>query len=299
MTWSRREFLSRSLALLAAAHLPATRLARGSSAFREIRRNVGIFTARGGPIGWLVNPGGTLLVDSQFPDTAAECLAGMEERGALPLQALVNTHHHGDHTGGNGVIRDSTRSIVAHERAVELQRRAAAASTAGAPAVVADTTFTAEWSLGVGDERVKAKHYGVAHTGGDAVVVFENAGVVQMGDLVFHGAFPFVDTAGGASVRGWITTLESVAGEHPEETVFVFGHSAPGLPLTGTRADVLLQRDFLAAALATAERGVAAGRSRAEVLETRALPGFEEYVALADWLTLGSALGAAFDEVSG
>jgi cyclase len=299
MSLSRREFITHSLFAAAAAgaggRLP--RLARNP--FTEVRRNVGIFTARGGTVGWLVNPGGSVLVDSQFPDTAANCLAELERRGALPLEALINTHHHGDHTGGNGVIRPSANRIVAHERAVELQRAVAAAADPPAQPTLADTCFPDRWSARVGDETVRARHYQPAHTGGDAVVTFEQAGVVHMGDLVFHGAFPFVDRAGGASMRGWIEVLETVVREHPPETIYLFGHAAPGLAVTGSRADVLVQRDVLGAALEIAGQWIASGRGRDDLVASGSLPGFPDHVALANWLTAGSLLGAAFDELSG
>src|SRR5699024_3263038 len=69
----------------------------------EIRRNVGFFTASGGTIGWLINPTGVVVVDSQFPQTASLCLDEMlKKSGKAEIAALINTHHHGDHTGGNG-----------------------------------------------------------------------------------------------------------------------------------------------------------------------------------------------------
>src|SRR5262245_55177673 len=83
--------------------------------FTELRRNVGTFTARGGTIAYLINPGGVAVVDTQFPDTAKMCLDGLKTRASnRGLDFVVNTHHHGDHTGGNGVFRDATKKIVAH-----------------------------------------------------------------------------------------------------------------------------------------------------------------------------------------
>jgi cyclase len=298
MSLSRREFLGSTLLALAAGHLPTLPVFRSRANFVELRRNVGIFLGRGGPIGWLISEDGSLLVDSQFPDTAAECLEGLRERGAPPIEALVNTHHHGDHTGGNGVFRDAVRRIVAHERAVDLHRRTSAESASASPQVFADTPFATEWSTTIGDERVTVTHRGSAHTGGDATVHFERANVVHMGDLVFNRAYPFVDVAGGARIEGWIDVLEQVAREHSGDALFIYGHAAPGHEVTGRRPDILLQRDFLSAALDAARRGVAAGSSRDEVTSTARLSGFEAYVALAPRLSLEAVIGAAFDEVS-
>jgi cyclase len=299
MRFSRRDFLGTSTAALLAA-LVADPL-HGSAPPRrrelaELRRGVGVFSARGGTIGWLLNRGGAVVVDSQYPDTAARCLAALREREMRGIDALINSHHHGDHTAGNGVFRDAAARIVAHRRAVELQRTAAQA--AAAQTTVADTTFEEEWALTVGDETVTARHYGAAHTGGDCTIAFERANVVHMGDLVFNRTYPFVDRAGGASVLGWIALLETVVARHDADTIYVFGHGNPRFGISGGRADVLAQRDFLSAALAAVERAVAAGQGRAEATSHETLAGFEDYIAPAERLTLAAVLGAVYDEVS-
>jgi cyclase len=297
---TRRRFLSVSaLSLLGGAFQRGLAQVRAGGNFLELRRGVGIFTSRGGTIGWLATPDGALVVDSQFADTAPVLVDGLRTRTALPIEALINTHHHGDHTAGNGVLREVAERIVAHRRVPELQRRAAAASGAEAAQTYADTTFETEWTLELGDETVRAKHYGPAHTGGDCTVFFERAAVVHMGDLVFNRAYPFVDRAGGASVAGWIALLETVAAEHPADTIFIFGHGIPAFGVTGRRDDVLVQRDLLSAVLEAAQRAVADGRSREEATALDRLPAFPQHQPLADWLTLAAPLGAAYDEVVG
>ena len=263
--------------------------------FRTLRRNVGIFTERGGTMGWLANDEGIAVVDSQYPDTARNFLAGLPGRGGREVDVLLNSHHHGDHTAGNEVFRDETRRIVAHARARELHREVGGADAEGA---LADTTFQETWAMDVGDERVVAHHFGPAHTGGDSVIHFERADVVHMGDLVFNRAYPFIDRPGGASVRGWIELLEAVIAEHDRDTVFVFGHGRSGFGVTGDRRDLRVQADFLSALLEQAERAIRAGRSRDEVEEVSEIPGFPDHEALADWLSAGAALAAAWDELS-
>jgi cyclase len=302
MTWTRRKFVGTSALGLVAASFPRALVAalRPDGPFVELRRNVGTFTGRGGTMGWLANEGGALVVDSQFPDTARDFVGGFaERRGAPAIDALVNTHHHGDHTGGNAEFRDSARHIVAHARAVELQRRVAESNPSAPPQVFADTTFDREWSADIGDETVRVRHYGPAHTGGDSTVFFERANVVHMGDLVFNRAYPVIDRNGGASVDGWATMLGLVAAEHDADTIYVFGHAGRGYGVTGARADVLIQRDFLLAALDAAREAIAAGRSRDETTARQTLAGFEEHTALNERLNLGAVLGVAWDELTG
>jgi glyoxylase-like metal-dependent hydrolase (beta-lactamase superfamily II) len=286
--------------------------------FTPVRRNVGTFTMRGGTVGWLVNAGGVAVVDTQFPAEARALLAGLQERsGNRGVDMLLNTHHHGDHTGGNGVFRGVARRVVAHGMADQHMRRAPQPPQQAQPAqqpppqqpqaqtqppppapLYPDTTFTHSWSTDVADEHIVARHHGRAHTSGDAVITFERANVVHMGDLAFHRRHPVVDRAAGASMRNWARVLEQVVNTHAPDTIYIFGHAAEGLPVTGSSADLLQFRDYLGAVLAFVERHVAAGRSREEVLAMRApLAGFEA------WGPFGQAgprdaLTVAYDEVA-
>jgi cyclase len=304
---TRRQFLGLAGAGILSAALPRTLLGAGigraphgqpAGELRELRRGVGVYSARGGTIGWLANPETTVVVDSQYPDTARDFLEALRARGAQPVETLINTHHHSDHTAGNPVMGEGARRIVAHVRVPELQRAAADAAASAAAQRYADTTFEGELVLEAGGERVRLRHHGAAHTGGDAAVHFERANVVHLGDLVFNRAYPFIDRAGGASVRGWISFLESVAAETPRDAHYVFGHARAGFGVTGGCADVLLQRDLLSAVLELAERAVARGLSRAEATEPTSLPAFPQHAPLIERLSLGTAIGAAYDELT-
>ncbi len=304
MSPSRRDFLATSAAIATGAifgrplHALASQPVRTmqQANFTPVRRNVGTFTMRGGTVGWLVNPGGVAVVDTQFPAEAQALLAGLQERsGSRGVDVLLNTHHHGDHTSGNGVFRGVARRVVAHGMADQHMRRAPqppqqAQQGQQPPAhqqqtqppppapLYPDITFTHSWSTGIGDERIVARHHGRAHTSGDAVITFERANVVHMGDLAFHRRHPVVDRAAGASMRNWARVLEHVVNAHARDTIYIFGHAGEGLPVTGSAADLLHFRDYLGAVLAFVERHVAAGRSREEILAMREpLAGFEAW----------------------
>jgi glyoxylase-like metal-dependent hydrolase (beta-lactamase superfamily II) len=292
MASTRRDFLATSAAAALGAALgrplfaAAQQGARAEPLFTPVRRNVGTFTMRGGTVGWLVSRRGVAVVDTQFPAEARVLLDGLRERsGGRGVDVLLNTHHHGDHVSGNPVFRGVARRVVAHGMADQHMRRApgpqppAPAPDAPEP-LYPDTTFTHAWSADVGDERIVARHHGRGHTSGDAVVTFERANVVHMGDLVFHRRHPVVDRAAGASLRNWARLLGEVADAHARDTIYIFGHAGAGLPVTGAAAELLRFRDYLAALLAFVERQVEAGRSRDEVLAMRApLAGFEEWGA--------------------
>lgn len=95
------------------------------TAFTDLQRGVGIFTGRGGTIGWLVDPSGSAVVDTQMPGTAEIFLEGFLKRSPGGIDLLINSHHHFDHTGGNPILRPRSTTHLAHARVPELQRAAA------------------------------------------------------------------------------------------------------------------------------------------------------------------------------
>jgi cyclase len=312
MSCSRREFVTTSTlafvggalgsSLLAQAQQagapPAPAAGRGQQApatpvYTPIRRNVGFFTARGGTIGYLLSPGAIVVVDTQFMDTAKMCLDGLNERSKnRPVDVLLNTHHHGDHTGGNMVFKGVAKKVVAHATAAEHQRQPPGRGAQATEQLVADTTFTETWRTDAGDEVVSAKFYGRAHTSGDAVITFERANVVHMGDLMFNRRHPVVDRPAGASLANWMSVLQKTTADHANDTVYIFGHGGTGAPVTGGRADLLTFRDYLGALLAFVAAEKKAGKTREQVTAvTTPLPGFDGHGPLN-----ATILGAAFDE---
>ena len=154
--------------------------------FKELRNNVGFWTAQGGTIGWLINPAGAVAVDSQFPNTAALCVEQLlKTSGKTEITALINTHHHGDHTGGNGVFRPKTKQIIGHANVPKYMQDGCdpddgAADRADSPADQpgaggADRPRTRHSTRllvdrRTGTRRCRPKHYGPAHTGGEFVL---------------------------------------------------------------------------------------------------------------------------------
>jgi glyoxylase-like metal-dependent hydrolase (beta-lactamase superfamily II) len=272
--------------------------------FTPLRRGVGWFTGRGGTIGWLINDAGVAVVDSQYPDSAKMCLDGLQERSKnRGVDLLINTHHHADHTGGNPVFKGIAKKMVANARAAELQQQVydAAVKTAAekgtaAPAeiFVADRTFTTTWSDNLGDEKITANTYTPAHTSGDAIVVFEQANVVHMGDLVFNRVHPVIDRPAGASVANWIKMVEQVAKDHGNDTLYIFGHGSAKFSVSGNRADLMVMRDYLTALMDYVRAEIKAGKSRETIIaSTDVLKGFDDHGPL-----LARSLTPVYDELT-
>jgi glyoxylase-like metal-dependent hydrolase (beta-lactamase superfamily II) len=300
MHCNRREFVTlSSLGLVSActsgplfAQAPGAAQAPAVPTFEDVRRSVGVFTARGGTMGYLVTPDAVVVVDSQFADTAPMFLDGMKARTTRKFDLLINSHHHPDHTGGNKVLQPNVGRIVAHANVPGLQKKQAAQQKSEANQAYADTTFEKEWKQSLGKETVSAKHYGPGHTGGDIVVVFENANVVHMGDLMSYRRNPRADRPAGASIAGWAALLEQTVKDHGADTIYIFGHSKVGERVTGSGKDLLALRDYFTAMLAFTGRAIASGQSEAEVTKAAAIPGFES------WEGTPTALQAAYQELT-
>jgi cyclase len=310
MAFTRRDFLATSAAAAAAgivgrplfAHAWQGQGTPPQPVFTPIRRNVGYFSMRGGTIGYLVNDGGVAVVDSQFPAEATACIAGLNERSKnRGVDFLINTHHHGDHTGGNISFRGVAKKVVAHTTAAD-HMKAPPGGQPPADQLFPDTTLTDTWSVDLGDEKISAKHYGRAHTSGDIVVTFERANVVHMGDLMFNTRHPVVDGPAGATLKNWITVLGQVPRDHANDTIYIFGHANTTLPpnaVVGNAAELAKFRDYIGAVLTFVEGHHKAGKSKDEILAMRdPLTGFES------WGRFGPAnprdiLTVAYTEVSG
>ena len=313
MSINRRQFLTTSSLAAAASALDLRALMASApqaaqppveTAFVSLRGSAGYFTGQGGTIGWHVDKKSVVVIDAQFPATAKICLDGINRRSlSRPIDFLVNTHHHADHTAGNVVFKPVTRKILAqvNEPRLQLEAAARAAKNAkpGAPPppeqVVANVTYEKTWREGVGDGFLALKYYGPAHTSGDSVVTFERADVVHMGDLVFNRLHPYIDKPAGASIANWIKALETAVADHPKSTIFIFGHAGPKFEPTGSSADLLYMRDYLTALLEFVRGEMKAGKSREAILKiTDPLKGFPDHGPL-----VGRVLSAAYDELAG
>lgn len=286
MESTRRKFMQNSglgiAALLVAPYAKAYNnnkvLSLLDGNFEMLRNNVGFFTGQGGTIGWLVNKSGIAVVDSQFPASAAELISEIQKQGERRFDLLINTHHHGDHTGGNIAFKDIVDQVTAHENSKINQMKVAVDRNAEDKQLYPDTTFTDNWMAKIGDESISCSYHGQGHTNGDIFTHFENANIVHMGDLVFNRRFPYIDKSAGANIANWVKVLDKSTSMFDNETIFIFGHSGEGYNITGTKEDINAFKNYLEKLLMHTSSALKAGKSLDEMkAETKMIPGAPEW----------------------
>lgn len=174
---------------------------------------------QGGNIGFLSNEGGVLIVDTQFPHVAPKILKTVGEMSQGKIQFVLNTHFHGDHTGGNAVI-GAEATIIAHDRVRERLSQDGRTS----PAAYPDLTYASTMTVYFGSEEIQLIHLGPGHTDSDSIIYFKSSNTIHMGDQFFHGRFPYIDLASGGTPTGYLNNIRRVAGMTNPQTHIIPGH---------------------------------------------------------------------------
>ena len=210
----------------------------------KVADGVYMLKGAGGNIGLSIGPNGSLVIDDQYAPLSDKILAAIKALTPDPVRFVLNTHWHGDHTGGNENLAKTGAFLVAHENVRKrmgseqfiamFNQKVPASPEAALPVVTFAEGVTFHWN---GDE-VRAFHVAPAHTDGDTVVQFVKADVVHMGDCFFNGNFPFIDTSSGGRVDGIVAAADRVLGGVTDKTKIIPGHGP-----VASKADLQAYRD--------------------------------------------------------
>lgn len=241
----------------------------------KVAGTVYVLEGAGGNIAATVGDDGVAIVDDQYAPLSQKIHAALAKLSPKPVRFVINTHWHGDHTGGNPGFAD-TAAIVAHANVRKrlqrggnvLGRDIPAAPAAALPVV----TFEQGLSLWWNGEEVRAIHPGRGHTDGDSVIWFTRSNVVHMGDDYFAGMYPFVDLASGGSVVQLIESLDVILGQIPADAKIIPGHG----PVTGV-AELRKFRGMLDEVVAAVKKGLAAGKSLETMKKENVLAPWEPW----------------------
>jgi len=249
-----------SIVLLVAC-LPPGALAQRDFSNVEIKvipvaRNLYMLEGAGGNIGVSTGPDGNLIVDDQYAPLAEKVDAVLQKLNPGKLKFVLNTHHHGDHTGGNEAFGSKEAVIIAQSNV----RKRLAADSKSVAAALPVITFDESASVHFNGEEIKLLHRGPGHTDGDSIIFFTGANVVHMGDQFFNGGFPFIDLNSGGSVDGYIKTVETVLARVPPDAKIIPGHGE-----LGTVDDLKAFHTMLVETVALVRTGIAEGKTLADL----------------------------------
>ncbi len=221
----------------------------------------------GGNIGLSVGEDGAMLIDDQYAPLTDKIKAAVRAQTDRPIRFVINTHWHGDHTGGNEHMGETGAIIVAHENVRKrmsteqflkaFNTRTPPSPPGALPVVTFTDAVTFHWN---GDD-IRVFHVAPAHTDGDAVIHFQKANVIHAGDTFFNGMYPFIDTSTGGSLDGMIAAADRILARADDETKIIPGHG----PLAN-KADLITFRDMLATVRTRIRELIEAGKTRDEVV---------------------------------
>jgi len=197
----------------------------------KVSGNVYMLEGSGGNIGVSVGSDGILIVDDQFAPLADKIKAALKTLGDGKLKFVLNTHYHGDHTGGNIafgpdapiIAQTNVRKRLSEEQKSKFFNRTTPASPKEALPVI---TFDNAVSVFFNGEEIKVIHFPHGHTDGDSVIFFTGSNVIHMGDDFFNGRFPVVDLEAGGDVEGMTKNVGDIISKLPAGVKIIPGHGA-------------------------------------------------------------------------
>jgi cyclase len=245
----------------------------------KVAGNVYMLEGAGGNIGVSVGSDGILIVDDQFAPLADKIRAALKTLDQGKLRFILNTHWHGDHTGGNAafspeapiIAHDNVRKRMSTEQRSEFFKSTSPASPKEALPVI---TFDQSLTVHFNGEEIRAIHFPQGHTDGDSVIFFTASNVVHLGDDFFGGSFPFVDLDSGGSVEGLTKNIGELINKIPAGAKLIPGHG----PIS-TLDDLKAYHHMLVETTAIVRQKIAAGKTLPQI-KTEGLP--------AEWKPWGS-----------
>jgi glyoxylase-like metal-dependent hydrolase (beta-lactamase superfamily II) len=235
----------------------------------KVAGSVHMLQGAGGNIGVTSGPDGLLIVDDQYAPVAEKIRAALKQLNSGRLKFVLNTHWHGDHTGGNAAFgREST--IIAHEN---VRKRLAVRSRVmgnfvppSPPEALPVVTFDESVRLHFNGEQINVVHFPAGHTDGDSIIFFTGSNVIHMGDHFFTGRFPFVDLENGGSVEGLTRNVAEVIAKAPAGVKFIPGHGP-----VSTVEDLKTYHGMLVETTAIVRAAIKAGKT-VEQVKAEGLP---------------------------
>ncbi|VAV87436.1 MBL-fold metallo-hydrolase superfamily [hydrothermal vent metagenome] len=244
-----RRLLPLSLSLLIAL----TSFALGQNKYDKVEittipvgHGIYMLQGAGGNIGVSAGEDGVFMIDDQYSPLTPKIIAAISKISDKPIRFVINTHWHGDHTGGNENLGKTDVIIVAHDNVYKrlssdqfikaFDRHVPAAPKAALPVI----SFNDKVTFHLNGLHIQARHFAPAHTDGDSMIFFKGTNIVHTGDIFFNHMYPFIDTSSGGTIYGMIEATATLLTQVDEETKIIPGHG----PLAN-KADLQAYHDML------------------------------------------------------
>jgi cyclase len=203
----------------------------------KVSGNIYMLEGAGGNIAASVGEDGIVIVDDEFAPLAEKIAAALKNLGITdkPVRFVINTHYHGDHTGGNANFAKDGSTLIAQDNVRKRLESGGEAGNGGSvkmqnkpaeKAALPIITFEHDVTVHLNGEDIRALHFPAGHTDGDAIIYFPKNNVVHMGDDFVRYGFPFIDVAAGGSVQGMIAACEKSIAQLPADVKVIPGHGA-------------------------------------------------------------------------
>jgi len=267
----------------------------------KIAGTVYMLEGAGGNIGASVGEDGIVVVDDEFAPLADKIKAALKGISDKPIRFVINTHYHGDHTGGNALFQSNSTPIIAQENVRKRLEKGGKAGNggamaldqpAGAKAALPVVTFDRDVTVHLNGEDIHAMFFPSGHTDGDSIVFFPQSNVVHMGDDFVTYGFPFVDINSGGSVEGIVKACEAVLAKVPADVKIIPGHGPISKP-----DDV---RDFvkmITETRAVVEKNMKAGKSLEQMKKDKILEPWKKYSG--DFISADAWIETIYNEETG
>jgi cyclase len=248
---------SAAILLTAGAWLARTQNPQAAAplTIEKVKDNLYVIVGDGGNVAVYVTDEGVILVDDKFERNSADIMAKVKSVTDKQVKYVLNTHQHGDHTGGNAKLLAASAEIISQRNA---RANMAATKMPGVPRV----SFSEETEVFLGGKEVRAHYYGRGHTNGDAMIYFPDLKVIHTGDLFTSGA-PFIDYSGKGSAVEWTNTIDNVLKSDWDFDVVIPGHGP-----VSNRAGLMKYRDNFKTMRDKVSGMVSQGKSKDDVKAT-------------------------------
>lgn len=257
----------------------------------KVAGNVYMLEGSGGNIGASVGDDGIVIVDDQFAPLADKIKAALKSVTDKPVRFVINTHFHGDHTGGNAIFQKDA-PVIAQDN---VRKRLEAGGGDRKPAekgALPIITFDHDVTVHLNGEDIHALHFASGHTDGDSIIFFPKSNVVHMGDDFVTYGFPFIDLKSGGSVEGMIAAVDEVVGKLPADVKVIPGHG-PISNLDDVRKFSAMLKDTLA----VVQKALKQGKTLDQMKQEKILAPWDKWSG--DFINTNGFIDVLYDDLTG